>query len=286
MDYLVKHVIKPFGIPRGSEKQGGQHQGSNSPVTWPVDFVTAMVIDGKVINLVNFWKHDDINAGDDLMLYVEDRPCNEYVLSHHPKCMKKQVFPMLSTWELPSCLADYGKEGHISNEGEDLVKLLWDLLSELSSKKRVGDADKLLQSRPPVPGEFDRRSTVNGDQLKSAWEAQEAMQAVSSGQYSRYNGPGQNGQPKPYITKENLVDLLPQEAFYEMKSMLFDSVDSTLITDFLMRVREFSTEYRVQVRCFADHDDWFYYTSTERAILQMTCMCNFSHAIFALTDRI
>lgn len=50
-----------------------------------------MVVDGKVINLVNFWKHDDINAGDDLMMYVEDRPCTEYVLSHHPKCMKKQV---------------------------------------------------------------------------------------------------------------------------------------------------------------------------------------------------
>ena len=26
VDYLVKHVIKPFGIPRGSEKQGEQHQ--------------------------------------------------------------------------------------------------------------------------------------------------------------------------------------------------------------------------------------------------------------------
>jgi hypothetical protein len=48
VDYLIKHVIKPFGIPKGSEKQGGQHQGSNSPVTWPVDFVTAMLIDGKV----------------------------------------------------------------------------------------------------------------------------------------------------------------------------------------------------------------------------------------------
>lgn len=50
-----------------------------------------MVVDGKVINLVNFWKHDDINAGDDLMMYVEDRPSVEYVLSHHPKSMKKQV---------------------------------------------------------------------------------------------------------------------------------------------------------------------------------------------------
>ena len=74
-----------------TQKTGGQHQGSNSPVTWPVDFVTAMVIDGKVINLVNFWKHDDINAGDDLIMYVEDRPYVEYVLSHHPKCMKKQA---------------------------------------------------------------------------------------------------------------------------------------------------------------------------------------------------
>ena len=48
VDYLIKHVIKPFGIPRGSEKQGGQHQNSNSPVLWPVDFVTAIVVDGKV----------------------------------------------------------------------------------------------------------------------------------------------------------------------------------------------------------------------------------------------
>lgn len=76
---------------------------------------------------------------------------------------------------------------------------------------------------------------------------QEAIQAASSGMYSKYNGPNANGQPKPYITKENFIDLMPEEAFYEMKSMLFDSVDSTVIVDFLMRVREFSAEYRVQV---------------------------------------
>lgn len=76
---------------------------------------------------------------------------------------------------------------------------------------------------------------------------QEAMQAVSSGKYTRYNGPDDNGQPKPYITRENLIDLLPDEAFYEMKTMLFDAADSTVITDFLMRVREFTSEYRVGV---------------------------------------
>ena len=128
----------------------------------------------QAINLVNFWKHDDINAGDDLLMYVEDRPYVEYVLSHHPKCMKKQVFPMLSTWELPACLADYSKEGHISNEGEDLVKRIWDLLSELSSKKGVRDADKLLQ--PKGAGQpqqdFDRRTNVNADMLKQSWENQ------------------------------------------------------------------------------------------------------------------
>jgi hypothetical protein len=32
VDYLVKNVIKPFGVPRGSEKQGGQHQVSSPPL--------------------------------------------------------------------------------------------------------------------------------------------------------------------------------------------------------------------------------------------------------------
>jgi hypothetical protein len=66
------------------------------------------------------------------------------------------------------------------------VKRIWDLLSELSSRKRTTDAGKLLQSRPPALPDFDRRNAVNGDQLKSAWEGQESMQAASSGQYSRY----------------------------------------------------------------------------------------------------
>jgi hypothetical protein len=43
----------------------------NKSVTWPVDLVTAVVIDGRVINMVNFWKNDDIHAGDDLMFYVK-----------------------------------------------------------------------------------------------------------------------------------------------------------------------------------------------------------------------
>ena len=114
VDHLVKNIIRPFGVPTGSEKQGGQHQGSNSAITWPVDFVSTLTIDGLVINLVNFWRHEDVNSGDDLMLYVEDRPYTEYMLSHHPKNVRKQVFPSLRAWEMPAVLARLHEEGNSS----------------------------------------------------------------------------------------------------------------------------------------------------------------------------
>jgi hypothetical protein len=93
VDYLVKEVMKPFGIPRGSEKQGGQHQGLvNKYVTWPVDLVTSMVIDGRVINMVNFWRREDVHAGDDLLLYVKSTSDRDYVLSHHPTSVYNHRF--------------------------------------------------------------------------------------------------------------------------------------------------------------------------------------------------
>lgn len=100
--HIIRHCITPFGVPRGSEKQGGQHQGMGTKaVTWPVDFVTSMVIDGKVSNLVNFWRQHDINAGDDLMLILEDKPTTQYTLSHHPKSIGKQSFAALGTRGAP-----------------------------------------------------------------------------------------------------------------------------------------------------------------------------------------
>ena len=57
----------------------------------------------------------DVNSGDDLMLYVEDRPYTEYVLSHHPKNVKKQVFPRLRAWEMPASLARLHDEDSVFN---------------------------------------------------------------------------------------------------------------------------------------------------------------------------
>lgn len=214
---------------------GGQHQGSNSPVTWPVDFVTAMVVDGKVINLVNFWKHDDINAGDDLMMYVEDRPCTEYVLSHHPKCMKKQVFPALATWEMPASLAEYSKEGHVSNEGEDVLKRIWDLFSEIATKADDQNAfENVLADKKPPPKEFSRVGITAVD-LKRRWEDEAAITAATcSGAYTRYNGPGDH--PRHYIEKGSRIDLGTDEAIYEMYTMLFTYADAGLVTEFISQV--------------------------------------------------
>jgi hypothetical protein len=95
-NFLISDVIKPFGVPRGSEKQGGQHQGLiNKSVTWPVDLVTSMVVDGRVINMVNFWRKDAIDSGDDLLFYLGESSQIEYVLSHHHGNSGIQKFPPL-----------------------------------------------------------------------------------------------------------------------------------------------------------------------------------------------
>ena len=134
-DHIVKNVIRPFGVPTGSERQGGQHQGSNSAITWPVDFVTTLTIDGLVINLVNFWRHEDVNSGDDLMLYVEERNYTEYVLSHHPKNVRKQVFPSLRKWDtlriLDTLRTEDGKKkrqrtNHSENAAAMFLDRMWD----------------------------------------------------------------------------------------------------------------------------------------------------------------
>ena len=53
--YLVRELIRPFGVVRGSERQGGQHEASMGPATWPVNFICTMVLDGKESNIANIW---------------------------------------------------------------------------------------------------------------------------------------------------------------------------------------------------------------------------------------
>lgn len=61
--HIVRNCIRPFGIVRGSEKQGGQNESTMSPATWPVCFVVSITLDGKESNVLNVWHNKNLSAG-------------------------------------------------------------------------------------------------------------------------------------------------------------------------------------------------------------------------------
>ena len=93
--HIIRHLIRPFGIAHGSEKQGGQHEGGMSPVQWPVNFVISLTLDGKEANMVNIWHHQEINSGADLVLRLKRMPLpktKKYTLNHYPKGLVEKTF--------------------------------------------------------------------------------------------------------------------------------------------------------------------------------------------------
>ena len=93
--HLVRHLCRPLGVAHGSEKQGGQHEGGLNPVTWPVDFVISLILDGKDANVVNIWHRFDVEAGSDLVLrlkHVPLPPGNKYTLNHYAKGLMEKSF--------------------------------------------------------------------------------------------------------------------------------------------------------------------------------------------------
>ena len=124
--HVVQHCVKPFGIMRGSEKQGGQDEVTLSASTWPVPFICTLAIDGKESNVVNIWHHHDVSAGDDLVLRLGMKPLRTYTLNHYYKRFERKTFPVpnpdVVVWQLvPDVLNHdfYGMEKY-----EELVDLL------------------------------------------------------------------------------------------------------------------------------------------------------------------
>lgn len=102
--HVVKNCIRPFGVTRGSEKQGGQDEATLSPATWPVSFVVSLTIDGKESNVLNIWYNHDMSAGDDLVLRLKPMPIRPYTLNHYYKGVKRQSWDKVDTskfiWQL------------------------------------------------------------------------------------------------------------------------------------------------------------------------------------------
>lgn len=94
--FIVRELITPFGVVRGSEKQGGQHETGLAPVQWPVNFIATMVVDGFERNVLNYWHNKDVDAGDDLVLRLKPMPVPDgYVLNHYYKSVARQDFRSL-----------------------------------------------------------------------------------------------------------------------------------------------------------------------------------------------
>ena len=88
--HIVRHCIRPLGIARGSEKQGGQNEATLSPATWPVGFVISVTLDGKESNVMNLWHNYNLSAGDDMVLALKLMPLRPYTLNHYYKSIKRQ----------------------------------------------------------------------------------------------------------------------------------------------------------------------------------------------------
>jgi hypothetical protein len=87
---VVRDCLRPLGIVRGSEKQGGQDQTGLGPATWPVCFVVSVTLDGKEANVLNVWHHQALDAGDDLVLRLKPMPVRPYTLNHYYKHVVRQ----------------------------------------------------------------------------------------------------------------------------------------------------------------------------------------------------
>jgi hypothetical protein len=72
MRMLVQQCFVPHGICAGSEHQGGQHEhDGGQPVQATVNFVTTMTVDGKNVDLVNYWYRKNMLAGDELIFRLD-----------------------------------------------------------------------------------------------------------------------------------------------------------------------------------------------------------------------
>jgi hypothetical protein len=87
---LVRDNFRPLGVVIGSQKQGGQHEVSNSAVTWPVAYVVTISIDGRNENLCNYWRHMHVSSGSDLDFVVQMKTQLNYTLNNSKQITQKQ----------------------------------------------------------------------------------------------------------------------------------------------------------------------------------------------------
>lgn len=241
-EHVVKNLIVPFGVPRASDRQGGQHQGVNmKSVTYPVDFVVAMVIDGKTINLSNSWRQHNFSSGDDLIYYLEDCPTVAYNLSHHPKSMRKQTFGNLNKWEVPRHMVA-GK--NMCDDSVRAMHRLYDLIYDVATRRVSGGRPGAPV--PPAPGEpylFREGASTAAGPANRLNSANPAIQAAAKLKNKKDWGNVDNVRLLPreamqafnrasryFSTTQDLVNFV--------NTAVFEDADKPMSTDSLVRTIE------------------------------------------------
>jgi len=124
VDWMLRDILQvvrmrmlPFGICAGSEKQGGQTETGLSPVQAGANYVTTMTVDGQNIDLINYWAHESLNAGDQLIFKLEKKTCREYTLNHYYKGVVTQDFGRdKECWQLVPSVFRMGDHYHNNDE--------------------------------------------------------------------------------------------------------------------------------------------------------------------------
>ncbi|NBX18294.1 MAG: hypothetical protein EBR09_13105 [Proteobacteria bacterium] len=86
LHHIIKFHIRPFGICAGSEKQGGQHEGRDKPVQAAASYFTTLTVDGQNRDLVNIWRNNEIEGGEQLILHLAPVTRSQmvlYTLNHY-----------------------------------------------------------------------------------------------------------------------------------------------------------------------------------------------------------
>ena len=100
---FIRDHFRPLGVVIGSEKQGGQHQGSNTAVTWPVAFIVTISIDGRNENLCNYWRAMDISSGSELGFSIQVQTHSTYSLNYSKQLVTKSFGEKVSTPQICPC---------------------------------------------------------------------------------------------------------------------------------------------------------------------------------------
>lgn len=177
---FVTEIARPWGIPHTSELQGGQHEGSASPVTFPVNFISSFNVSGLTRNICNIWSQHSVSAGDDLILKLEKLPfaardgAIKYHLNHWKKSVSVQQFRfedggVNEGWQLvPSVLSTY-TPARMHENYDYRENGYWHLLrTQVMSRNESADDRRYEASNAGIY--HDDRAVMRGALLEGTFE--------------------------------------------------------------------------------------------------------------------